>query len=105
MDLTRLPNGEVIPIHVMDDAINNAVGKIERGEISGFSDGVNMEVVSIYRSGSRIYCRARLLDDDFPPGDYGLTCGGTVNRVRDVITEFSFCSVGVVYPPVEPLTK
>lgn len=106
MDLDQLPNGMVIPIHVMDEAIKNAAGKIVRGEIAGFiGDSVELEVEAIYRSGSRVYCRARLLAEDFPPGGYGLTCGGTVNRIRDTTAEFSFCSVGVVYHPVEPLTK
>lgn len=65
LDLSRLPNGVVISIPVMDEAIKNAAGRIERGEMSGFGGDVNIEVESIYRSGSRIYCKARLLDENF----------------------------------------
>lgn len=99
MDLGSLPNGMIISNQVIDAAIQEAKGKVERGAVAGFIGGsnidANLEVVSIYRVGRRVYCRARVLTGEFPIGDYGLTCGGAVERIRDSITQFSFCSVGL----------
>lgn len=109
LNLKRLPNGEVIPTSVIDEAIRDVRERLAAGEIIGCIEGsdniARLQVLSVYRSGPFVYCRARVLGEVAPPLSYGLTCGGQVERIRETITKFSFCTVSAIIHPSEPLTK
>lgn len=109
MDLTRLPEDKVISPMVIDAAIQEAKERLASGEVLGCVDGsediAKLQVLSLYRAGPYVYCGARILEEKAPPLSYGLMCGGTVERIREVITKFSFQTVSAVFHPSEPLTK
>lgn len=109
MDLTRLPNSESIHLSVIDAAIREAKERLAAGEVFGCMEGsesiARLHVMSVYRSGPYVYCRARIIEENAPPLSYGLSCGGVVDRVGDAITKFSFQTVSAVIHPSEPLTK
>lgn len=109
MNLTSLPNGETIHSSVIDEAIREVKERLNNGEVIGCVEGsdniARLHVLSIYRSGPFVYCRARILEENAPSLSYGLSCGGTIQRVRESITKFSFVSVSAVIHPAEPLTK
>lgn len=109
MDLTRLPGGKVMHTVVIDAAINEARERLAAGEVFGCIEGsesiARIQVLSLYRVGPQVYCRARILEENAPPLSYGLSCGGTTQYTHEVITKFSFQGVSAVIHPLDPLTK
>lgn len=109
MDLSRLPYGKAIHPSVIDEAIREVKERLANGEIISCIDGsdsiAKLHVLSVYRVGPYVYCRARILEENVPPLSYGLSCSGVFEQTREVITKFSFQTVSAVFHPSEPLTK
>lgn len=109
MNLTKLPPGNTIHPMIIDTAIQEANTRLDNGETIGSTEDSNkiakLQVLKLYRAGPFVYCRARILEAFVPSLSYGLTCAGTVERIREVITKFSFCTISATIDPQNPLTK